>query len=65
VDLAATLAELEQERQRARLIATFFEDAARSGADDRSVFQALVDHVGQAIGDTCVVYLVSEDGAWL
>ncbi len=57
--------ELENERRQARLIAAFFEDAARAAADDRSVFQILAERVAEAIGDGCLVSLTSEDGEWL
>jgi two-component system cell cycle sensor histidine kinase/response regulator CckA len=57
--------ELDNERRQSRLIAAFFEDAARAAADDRSVFQILAERVADAVGDGCLVSLTSEDGEWL
>jgi PAS domain S-box-containing protein len=57
--------ELENELRHARLVAAFFEDAARAAADDRSVFQILAERVAEAVGDGCLVSLTSDDGEWL
>jgi PAS domain S-box-containing protein len=65
-DSLATLRhELENERRQSRLIAAFFEDAARAAADDRSVFQVLAERVAEGVGDGCLVSLTSDDGEWL
>ena len=57
--------ELEEERRRARLVAAFFEDAARTASDDRSVWQARAERATEAIGDSAVASLITEDGEWL
>jgi hypothetical protein len=63
--LATLRRELENERRQSRLIAAFFEDAARAAADDRSVFQVLAERVAEGVGDGCLVSLTSDDGEWL
>jgi two-component system, cell cycle sensor histidine kinase and response regulator CckA len=55
----------DDERRKARLIAAFFDDAARAAADDRTIWQALVERTTEAVGDSAVASLVTDDGEWL
>jgi two-component system, cell cycle sensor histidine kinase and response regulator CckA len=54
----------DEELRKARVIAAFFDDAARA-ADDRSVWQALVERATEAVGDSAVASRISQDGEWL
>jgi PAS domain S-box-containing protein len=56
---------LDDEHRKARLVAAFFDDAARAAADDGAVWQALAERATEAVGDSAVATLVSDDGAWL
>jgi two-component system cell cycle sensor histidine kinase/response regulator CckA len=63
--LAALRHQLDEEQRHSKLVAAFFGDAAQVAADDRSVFQALAERATEAVGDSAVATLVTEDGEWL
>ena len=63
--LASLRHQLDEEQRHSKLVAAFFSDAAQAAADDRSVFQALAERASEAVGDSAVATLVTDDGEWL
>jgi two-component system cell cycle sensor histidine kinase/response regulator CckA len=59
------IAALEEERRQARLLAAFFDAAVRSQDNEQAVCQALAERATEAVGDACVVWLLSDDREWL